>query len=281
MRRKSRRQKILIELILNSLIRDIAQEVQEPKKGGLHIMQIITAAIIKGGAGKSTTIAALAQAANAKGKRVLVIDLDPQMNVSFFMGADTDAQGTKELLHGTPAREVIQHTEQGIDIIAASEELATEMTNAASAKRLEDAIEPLKRKYDYIFIDTPPQMGELTFNGLQASTGIIVPMEADNSNLQGLYKLVDILQDMPKSKVIGTIITRYDARPKINQYMHDEIAEKGREEGAPLIADIRPGIAIREAQAQGVSLYDYAPKSKPAIDYMALFELIDNRRAKK
>lgn len=248
-------------------------------------MQIITAAIIKGGAGKSTTTGALAQAAHASGKKVLVIDLDPQANVSSFMGADTEEPGTYQLLHGALPEDVIQTTAQGIDVIAASADLATEKTNAASAKRLQSAIEPLKRKYDYIFIDTPPQMGELTFNGLQASTGIIIPLETDTGSIDGLYQITDIVQEIreknPKASIIGTIITRYDARPKINQYLRNEIAEKGKEEGAPLLAEIRPGIAIREAQARHKSLYDYAPKSNPAKDYMRLFEIIANRRAKK
>lgn len=248
-------------------------------------MQIITAAIIKGGAGKSTTIGALAQAAYASGKRVLVIDLDPQANVSSFIGADPAEAGTFELLHGASPEEVIQKTEQGIDIIAASSELATEKTTAASAKRLQAAIEPLKRKYDYIFIDTPPQMGELTFNGLQASTGIVIPLETDRGSLNGLYQITDIVREIqqsnPKASIIGTILTRYDARPKINKYMRDVIAEKGKEEGAPLLAEIRPGIALREAQALQKSLFEYAPKSKPAQDYMQLFEIIANRRARK
>lgn len=248
-------------------------------------MQIITAAIIKGGAGKSTTTGVLAQAAHASGKKVLVIDLDPQANVSSFMGADTEEPGAYELLHGASPEEVIQKTEQGIDVIAASADLATEQTNAASAKRLQGAIEPLKRKYDYIFIDTPPQMGELTFNGLQASTGIIIPLEADTGSINGLYQITDIVREIqkknPKASIIGTIITRYDARAKINQYLREKIAEAGEEEGAPLLAEIRPGIALREAQAKQKSLYDYAPKSKPAKDYMNLFEIIASRRAKK
>lgn len=241
-------------------------------------MQIITAAVIKGGTGKSSTIAALAQAGTAAGKKVLAIDLDPQANLTFFIGADQNGPGSYQLLHGASPAEVIQTTPQGMDAIAASPDLATERTGPASAKRLQDAIEPIKGNYDIILIDTPPQMGELTFNALQASTGLIIPLETDNSSLQGLYQIADIAHQMQRSNpslsIIGVILTRYDARPKLNRYLRDAIAERGKEIGAPLVMEIRPGIALREAQALQQSLYEYAPKAKPAQDYKTLYQII-------
>ena len=247
-------------------------------------MQIITTAVIKGGTGKTTTAAALAQAAVSAKKRVLAVDLDPQANLSFFIGADQNRAGSYQLLHGADPGEIIQGTEQGIDAIAASPDLSQEETTTASARRLQDALEPIKKNYDFIFIDTPPQMGELTFNALQASTGLIIPLETDNSSLQGLYQITDIAHQMQKSNkglsIIGTILTRYDARPNLNRYLQEVIADKGKEIGAPFLMGIRPGIAIREAQALQQSLYDYAPKSKPAQDYKELFKKIQNRRGK-
>lgn len=241
-------------------------------------MQIITAAVIKGGTGKSSTIAALAQAATAAGKGVLAIDLDPQANLSFFIGADQNRPGSYQLLHGAEPAQIIQHTEQGIAVITASPDLATERTAPASAKRLQEAIEPIKRDFDFIFIDTPPQMGELTYNALQASTGLIIPLETDNSSLQGLYQITDIAHQMQRSNpalsIIGVILTRYDARPKLNRYLQSVIAERGQEIGAPYLMAIRAGVAIREAQAMQQSLYQYAPRSKPAQDYKTLFEMI-------
>ena len=241
-------------------------------------MQIITTAVIKGGTGKTTTAAALAQAAKAAGKKVLAIDLDPQANLTFFLGADQNAGGSYDLLHGADPGEVIQHTAQGIDVIPASPDLATERTAPASAKRLEEAIKPLRRRYNLIVIDTPPQMGELTFNALQAATGLIIPLETDNSSLQGLYQITDIAHQMqrsnPKLIIKGVILTRYDQRPKLNRYLQEVIANAGREIGAPYLMGIRPGIAIREAQAMQRSIYEYAPKSKPAQDYKTLYERI-------
>ena len=232
-------------------------------------MRIITMAIIKGGSGKSTTTAALAQAAVHAGKRVLCIDLDPQANCSFFTGAD-------------PAQ-VIQQTPQRIDVIAASPDLATERTAPGSAKRLQAAIMPLKNKYDYVFIDTPPHIGEMTFNALQASTGLIIPLETDNSSLQGLYQIADIAHQMqnsnPDLSITGVVFTRFDARPKINRYLLEVITEKGMEIGAGFAMIVRPGIVIREAQGFQQSIYEYAPRSNPARDYMAIFEEIEEREA--
>lgn len=241
-------------------------------------MRIITTAVIKGGTGKTTTATALAQAAAAAGKKVLAIDLDPQANFTFFIGADQNKGGSYELLHGADPAELIQRTGQDIDAIAASPDLATERTTPASAKRLQSAIEPLKRRYDLIMIDTPPQIGELTYNALQAATGLIIPLETDNSSLQGLYQITDIAHQMqrsnPKLSIIGVILTRYDSRAKINRYLQEVIANTGKEIGAPFLMGIRAGVAIREAQAMQKSLYKYAPRSNPAQDYQKLYDLV-------
>ena len=241
-------------------------------------MQIITTAVIKGGTGKTTTAAALAQAAAQAGKKVLAIDLDPQANLTFFIVANQNAPGSYDLFTGNDPAQHIQTTAQGIDAIAASPDLATERTTPASAKRLQAALDPLQSVYDYAFIDVPPQMGELLYNALQAATKLIIPLEADNSSLQGLYQIADIAHQMQRSnpalQITGTILTRYDARPKLNRFLQEAIAERGQEIGAPFLIGIRPGIAIREAQALQQSLFEYAPHSNPAQDYKKLYEMI-------
>ena len=241
-------------------------------------MQILTVAVIKGGTGKTTTAAALAQAAAAAGKKVLAIDLDPQANLSFFIGADQNQPGSYQLLHDTDPQQLIQRTAQGIDAIAASPDLATERTTPASAKRLQAALKPLHSVFDVCIIDTPPQMGELLFNALQAATGLLIPLESDNSSLQGLYQITDIAHQMQRSnpalQITGVVLTRYDSRPKLNRFLQETIAERGQEIGAPYLMGIRPGIAIREAQAMQQSIFDYAPNSKPAQDYKKLYEMI-------
>ncbi len=251
-------------------------------------MQIITTAIIKGGAGKSTTAAALAQAAAINKKRVLCIDLDPQANLSAFIGADPNQAGSYQLITGSEPAQLIQETEQGIKAITGSPDLATITTSPGSAARLQRAIDPIIRKFDFIFIDTPPQMGELTYNALQACTGLIIPLETDESSLQGLYQITDIAEHIkqnsnPGLSIIGTVITRYNAQTKFDRYIRDIIAEKGQEVGAPLLQEIRKGIAIKEAHGFRQSLFEYAPRSKPAADYMELYNKITKagRRRKK
>lgn len=241
-------------------------------------MQTISAAVIKGGTGKSTTIAALAQAAADEGKRVLAIDLDPQGNLSAFVGADQSAPGSYQLLHGADASQLIQGTAQGIDAISASPDLATEKTTPGSARRLLKALEPIKEGYDLCVIDTPPQMAEVTYNALFASTGVIIPLETDTSSIQGLYQIAEIIRQIqrqaPALEITGVILTRYDSRPKLNRHLRGVIIDRCKELSIPFLAEIRPGIAIREAQATQQSIFAYAPKSKPAQDYKTLFNMI-------
>ena len=244
-------------------------------------MKIYTTAAIKGGTGKSTTAAALSQAAAAAGKKVLAIDLDPAGNLSMMIGADLNAAGSYELLHGKDPAALIQETEQGVDVIPGSAKLSEEVTKGSSSLRLQDALAKLRKKYQYIFIDTPPTMGELVRNALQASTGLIIPLEADTSSVQGLYNICDIAHGIqvsnPGLKITGVLLTRYDGRANLNKYLRDSIEAAGKEVGAPFLGVIRPGIAIKTAQALGKSLYQYAPRSNPAQDYMAIFKTIAKR----
>lgn len=243
-------------------------------------MNIITIAAIKGGTGKTTTAAAIAQAAAHSGRRVLCVDLDPQGNYSFTTGADTTAAGALEVLHGAAPASCIQHTAQGLDVLAAAPDLQEEQTKRGSANRLRDALHTIAAEYDYAIIDTPPQMGELVFNALQAAHLAIIPIGADALALQGLYYTLDIVRHFQQSntdlKHLHTIVTQYDPRPKIAQKLYTMIAEEAQAEGAPIIGTIRKAAALQEAQAFQQSLYSYAPKSKPAQDYLKLFERIDN-----
>lgn len=241
-------------------------------------MQIITAAIIKGGTGKTATAAALAQAGAKAGKRILAVDLDPQANFTFTLGADPNRPGAVQLFRGTAAADVMQTTEQGITVIAGHRDLSNERTTPGSAKRLREALEPVKNDFDLCVIDTPPTLGELVYNALNAANGLLIPLETDTNSLQGLYQITEIAQQIkhsnPDLQILGVVLTRYDARPKLNRYLHDVIAEKGAAIGAPLLSEIRAGVAVREAAAMQQSLFDYAGNSKPAADYMQLYKKI-------
>ena len=241
-------------------------------------MQILSFAVIKGGTGKTTTAAAIAQAGAKDGKRVLAIDLDPQANLTFSLAADQNAPGSYDLITGGDPAQLIQHTAQGVDTTAASPDLATLTTRAGSARHLQAALAPIKGSYDLMVIDTPPTMGEMTYNALQASTGLVIPLEADTNSIQGLFQIVDIARQMQRSNPLltikGALIARYDPRPKLNRFLRDTIAAKAEELEIPYLGEIRSGIAIREAQSMQQTLFEYAPGSKPAQDYEALYEII-------
>jgi len=242
------------------------------------MQKIITLANQKGGAGKSTTAAAIIQAAAAEGLKVLAIDLDPQTNLTYMLAGDLKSKGSYELLEGTPARQTIQTTPQGVDLIAASMNLAAEQSETGSAQRLHKALQPIKSIYDLIIIDTPPTAGELLYNALQASNGLIIPLQADILGLQGLFKIANTAKLMNKSnpdlKVLGFVLTRYDGRSTLTKTFKEKITQRAAELGIEHLADIREGIAIKEATAFQKSLFEYAPKAKPAQDYKELFNKI-------
>ena len=243
---------------------------------------ILSIAIQKGGTAKSSSAAALAQAAAYRGKRCLAVDLDPQGNLSFFLGANTDLSGAFELMNGKPAADVIQHTAAGIDVIPASWNLQTITSSRGSARRLKTALEPITAQYDIIVIDTPPTAGELQYNALMASTDLVIPLLSDIGSLQGLYQMADtaqqIQQSNPALKLTGVILTRYGNRSTLSRQMADTIKDRAQAQGIPCLAAIREAVAIREAQTLQRSLYEYAANSKPAQDYLELFDTLTNEQ---
>lgn len=241
--------------------------------------QIITVAEIRGGTGKTTTAAALAQAAQKNGKKVLVIDLDAQASITYLLGGDPTEPGAYALLFGTrEAAEVIQETKQGIDLIAAAPDLYTITTNRSGIDALKDAIEPITSRYDVIIIDTPPALSDCTFNALEASNGLVIPMSANEASIDGLLLLLryakEIRETNKKLKVLGCILTQYDARATIIKQIRDLCEKAATANKCPYLGEIRKGVAIQEAQAYGYNLFDYAPKSKPAADYMSIYNKI-------
>ena len=243
-------------------------------------MRIISIANQKGGTAKSTTAAALAQAAAYKGKRCLAIDLDPQGNLSFFLAADTARAGAFEMLEGQ--RVEVQHAAGGLDVIPASWNLQTISSSRGSARRLKSALEPIAAQYDLIIIDTPPTAGELQYNALMASTDLIIPLQADIVGLQGLYQMADtarqIQQGNPALTLTGYILTRHGGRSTLARQMAETIKARAAEMGIPFLLAIREAVAIREAQTLQRSLYEYAPTSKPAADYLQLLDCISDSK---
>lgn len=239
-------------------------------------MKIYAIANQKGGTAKTTTAAILAQAAASKGKRVLIVDLDPQTNLSLALGADTNQKGSYEVITGTAtAAEAIQ-SKNNIDILAASWNLASLKTTKGSATRLNDALEAIKRKYDLVFIDTPPTIGELQYNALMAATAVIIPLEADIYNLQSLIQIQETIknfQDTNKNlKNVYFILTKFDSRSTLARQMQQTITVKANALDIKFLGSVRNAIAVKEAATLQQSIYEYAPKSKPAQDYLEILE---------
>ena len=145
------------------------------------------------------------------------------------------------------------------------------------------ALTPLKSDYDFIMVDTPPTLGELQYNALQAATGLIIPLQADIFNLQSLYQMTDAVQQIrrsnPKLRILGFILTQYDKRSTIARQLKDTITARAAALGVPYLGAIRSAVAVKEAAALQLSLYDYAAKSKPAADYLEIFDRIAGIKA--
>ncbi len=241
-------------------------------------MEIIAVINQKGGVGKSTTAHAIGAGLTLKGYRVLYIDLDAQGNLSYTLRADTNGLTAMELLQGRNTQAAIQRTAQG-DIIASSPSLAgadTIITATGKEYRLREALEPLKKNYDYCIIDTPPALGILTINALTACTGAIIPAQADIYSLQGISQLHSTIETVkrycnPALSIKGIVLTRYNSRAIISREVADMIEQTAGQLQTKLYkAKIRECTAIKEAQATQQDIYSYAPRSNATADYTAL-----------
>lgn len=240
---------------------------------------IIAIANQKGGVAKTATAQAIATGAAKIDRRSLAIDADPQSNLSYSMGGNSADKGLYELMTGaaTPGQ-IIQTTAQG-DIITASSSLALPFTGKDPGKLLAKALQPIKKRYDVITIDCPPALNILLVNALIAADVVIIPLTADMYALQGLYQLKQSIQDAQRYntglKIGGVVFTRHNARTILARDLTDVITDKCGELDIPVYkTTIREGVAVREAQTQRMSIFDYAPKSKPAKDYMQLIKEI-------
>lgn len=236
---------------------------------------ILTITALKGGTGKTTTALALSQAAAADGRRVLLIDLDAQCNLTYAAGAAAGCLTSLDLLHGEEACGNMIQNVQDVSIIAGSKDLITESSAAGSALRLRDALKPLKKRFDLIIIDTPSMYGELVFNAFVASDRVLIPLKADTYSLQGLQKTLDSIELIrnvnKKLRVLGVILTEYDKRTTFGRFIFDQLQQL---QSVKLLGTVRRSIAIQEAQNLRQSIFTYKPRCAAAADYLALYRLI-------
>lgn len=246
--------------------------------------EIIAVVNRRGGVGKTATAHAIGAGLSLKGYKILFIDLDSQCNLSFDVGAKGTRLTSMEVLSGTAAASDAIQTVQRGDVIIASPSLATADTSiigTGKEHRLKEALEPLKKKYDYIIIDTPPALGVATVNALTACSSVIIPAQAEIYSLHGidlLYEAIDAVKKYtnPAITVKGILITRYNGRSILSKDMKSNLEAKAKEVGTKVFSTpIRECVAIKEAQATRTDIFTYDPKSNAAKDYMELINDIE------
>ena len=231
----------------------------------------------KGGVGKTTTAMNFGVGLRQRGKKVLLIDMDPQCSLSYIMRGAEDGGTVQELLLNPrmDARQMVQHLEEG-DLIPSNRELGSlemQLTQIDRAFRLREALKHIKEGYDYIVIDSPPALGVLTVNILTASEGVIVPALSDIFSLQGVGDLYSTIQTVkeycnPKVQLYGILMTRLSERRILDRSMREMLEETAQQMGTRVFsAFIREAVAVREASAERQSIFAYASKSRQAEDY--------------
>lgn len=234
----------------------------------------------KGGVGKTTTNINLAACLALKGRKILIIDIDPQGNTASGVGiSKKDLElTTYELLieDGFHPEEAILPTgTRNLDIIPASVQLAgaeVELVKLAGRdKRLKRAIELLKPKYDYMFIDCPPSLGLLTINSLTAVDSVLIPIQCEFYALEGVSQLmstIDIVRknSNPALEIQGVILSMFDGRTNLSIQVVEEVKKYFKEKVYTTV--IPRNVRLAEAPSHGMPVIQYDPKSTGARAYM-------------
>jgi len=252
--------------------------------------QVIAFANQKGGVAKTTTTLNLGVAFKELGMKVLAVDLDPQGNLTMSQGLNPDSieQSMFDVLvHRMPIENVIEERE--IDLAVSSIDLAgAELALSSMIGReraLEKALAPIKEKYNYVLIDTPPSLGIMTVNALVAADGVIVPVQCEYLSLRGLVQLENTLSMIrenlnPQVEIKGILPTMFDSRTLHSREAVDIL----KENFGDLVLDtrIRKTIRYAEAPVKGTSVLAYDPTGSAAEAYRDLAkEVLDGAQARE
>jgi chromosome partitioning protein len=263
------------------------EEIITPGRGKrpIHVFAIVNQ---KGGVGKSTTTVNLAASLGDLGKKVLVVDLDPQGNASSGLGLNRNQRERcvyNALLEDVPAGELIEPV--GIEhvfAIPATIQLAgaeIELVSAFSREtKLKTMLAPVVGDFDYVIIDCPPSLGLLTVNALTAADALIIPIQCEYYALEGLSKLLDSVRLVkthlnPTLSIFGVVMTMYDSRTKLAQQVVEEVRDFF--DGEVFTTLIPRTVRISEAPSFGQPVTLYDPSGKGAEAYRGLAKEVISR----
>ncbi len=238
--------------------------------------KILTFSNHKGGVGKTTSTVNVGAGLSYLDKKVLIIDIDPQSNLSHSFGIENAENTIYEALKGQTPLLPIQ-VKANLEIVPSSLELSgIEIELSAEPGReylLRELIEPIRKNYDFIIIDTPPSLGLLTVNALVASDEVYIPLQAEFLAIKGLTKISEVIEKIQKrlnkNLILGGVfLTQYDHRKVLNRDVAATIqAFFG---GKVLNTKIRDNVSIAEAPTKGLDIFRYDPKCYGATDYLNL-----------
>jgi chromosome partitioning protein len=251
---------------------------------------VISVSNQKGGVAKTTTAVNLAACIGATGKRVLLIDLDPQGGCSVSLGIDTASlQRTIYNVLVNQSLElskVVMKTVFGFDLAPSNIDLAgaeVELKQAlAQESVLKRRLEPLLEAYDYVFIDTPPSLGVLTVNALTASRFVLIPVAMEYMALRGLKMLLDTIDSVrqvtnPSLRILGILATKYDSRTLNSREVYDYLAKLTEKEGIKLFnSAVRQSVRFIEAPGHSMPVVQLHPELDGAKAYQQVAEEIVN-----
>ncbi len=239
-----------------------------------HIISIVNQ---KGGTGKTTTCVNLGAALAELGKRVLLIDFDPQGNLSFCFGLGILPKGMTEVMLGECSLPEILKTSEGIDIASCDITLADVELSLASYPGREDiltnVLKALPHVYDYVLIDCAPSLSLLTVNALKASNKVLIPLQLEVLSLQGLSLITDTIFKIketinPQLKILGVLPVMVDVRRKVTFEVYDYMKTNF---GLPIFKQmVHVDVKAVEAPSFGVSVLAYAPNSESAKEYRSV-----------
>lgn len=238
-------------------------------------MEIISIINQKGGVGKTTTAQNLTAGLRLQNKKVLLIDLDAQCNLTLLHQATKYKYNILNVLKN----EVDINTAVEKDFIAGSKFLVGENTEI-ELNKLKNELQKLKTDYDYIIIDTPPALSNITINALTASTDIIITITADLLPIQGLVDLYKTVQSIQKTSnknlnIKGILVTRFNKRTILGRTMLNSLIDIAEKLNTKVLnTKIRDSISIKESQAKMTDIFKYARYSTAGRDYRALVKEI-------